>query len=231
MERKWKNWVDQERLTILVGHSGSGKTELAVNLALTLSELGHPAALADLDVVNPYFRSRERRALLEERAVRLVATSQACMDADVPALPPELNTLLQDRSLYSVLDLGGDQTGARVIARYRASILNQPHRVCFVCNARRPRTNTAEGALEVLREIEKTTGLKVTHIIGNTHLCGETTAEDVTYGARICRELSELSGIPVLCYGVSHTVNDVSGDLGAPVYPLTLYMKKPWESI
>jgi len=229
METGMDRWVDRDRLTLIVGHSGSGKTEFSVNLALALARRGHPTALADLDVVNPYFRSRERRRLLEEKKVRLVATSQACLDADVPALPPELNTLLQDQSLYSVLDLGGDPTGARVMARYRGPVGAQPHRLCFVLNARRPRTNTLEGARACLEQIQQTMGLRVTHIVGNTHLCGETDVEDLRCGAKLCRELSENTGIPVLCHGVRRDLVEQVGDLGAPIFPLNIYMKKPWE--
>jgi hypothetical protein len=136
---------DSQRLTVMVGYSGSGKTECSVNLALAIRSLGHPTALADLDVVNPYFRSRERRELLKQHDIRLVATSQACVDADVPALPAELNTLLDDGALYSVLDIGGGSVGARVLARYRHKIAAEPHRVRFVMNAVSPATGTVEG--------------------------------------------------------------------------------------
>jgi len=229
MESKLGDWVDRERLTLIVGHSGSGKTEFGVNLVLALAEQGHPAALADLDVVNPYFRSRERRALLAANGIRLVASSQACMDADVPALPPELNTLLQDQSLYSVLDLGGDPSGARVMARYRGPVSGQAHRLCFVLNANRPQTSTVEGARSYLESIQRTMGLSVTHIVGNTHLCGETELDDIQRGARLCQELSRCTGIPVLCHGVRRDLAEQAGDLGAPIFPLTIYMKKPWE--
>ena len=221
--------LDNTRLTILVGFSGSGKTECAVNLALALQNLGHPTALADLDVVNPYFRSRERRELLQQHNIRLVATSQACVDADVPALPAELNTLLQDEGLFSVLDIGGGPVGARVLARYRPKLLNQPHRVCFVLNANRPGTGTAEKALNSLREIEATLGLPATHIIHNTHLCRETTPEDILAGAELAREVSASSGLPILCHTAHEPLIHALSPLNEPVLPLRLYMNKPWE--
>lgn len=221
--------LDRERLTIVVGHSGSGKTEWAVNLALALQELGHPTALADLDVVNPYFRSRERRELLMDRGVRLVATSQACVDADVPAMPPELNTLLQDERLYSVLDIGGGPGGVRVLGRYRPKLAVLPHRVCFVLNANRPDTNTLEGALESLWAIQDTLGLSVTHIVHNTHLCRETTVEDICAGAELARAVSERCGLPILCHVVHHRLLSQLPDLKELVFPIRLYMNKPWE--
>ena len=222
-------WLDDTRLTILAGFSGSGKTECAVNLALAIRALNHPTALADLDVVNPYFRSRERRELLRQQDIRLVATSQACVDADVPALPAELNTLLENPSLYSVLDIGGGPVGARVLARYRPKLLTQPCRVCFVLNANRPGTNTVDKALKSLREIEATIGLPATHIIHNTHLCRETQAEDVLSGAQLAREVSSAAKIPILCHTVHESLMDVCSNLNEPVLPLHLYMNKPWE--
>ena len=219
---------DEERLTILVGYSGSGKTECSVNLALAIRSQGHPTALADLDVVNPYFRSRERRDLLVARDVQVVSTSQSCVDADVPALPAELNTLLEDQTLFSVLDIGGGSVGARVLARYRHKIAAQPHRVCFVLNAARPGTGTVAGALESLREIEQTIGLKVTHIIHNTHLCDQTTPEDIMEGAKLAAEVSRIAALPILCHGVYHPLA-VHICLEEPIFPMQLYMNKPWE--
>ena len=99
------------RLSIITGHYGTGKTEFAVNLALSLAAGGERVMLADLDIVNPYFRSRERRQLLEAAGIRLVATSQACTDADIPAIPAELLTILEDRSVRGVLDIGGTRWG------------------------------------------------------------------------------------------------------------------------
>ena len=220
---------DEGRLTILVGHPGSGKTEVGVNLALALADLGHPTALADLDTVNPYFRSRERQMLLKERGIRLVTASQSCADADVPAIPAELNTLLEDKTLHSVLDLGGGPGGARVLARFRMKLRNTPHRVCFVLNANRPATNTVEGAVEALREIEASLGLPVTHIIHNTHLCDETQEEDIRFGARLAAEVSRQTEIPVLCHSVHHKFVTCVSDLEEPLFPIHIYMLKPWE--
>lgn len=219
---------DSQRLTVMVGYSGSGKTECSVNLALAIRSLGHPTALADLDVVNPYFRSRERRELLKQHDIRLVATSQACVDADVPALPAELNTLLEDGALYSVLDIGGGSVGARVLARYRHKIAAQPHRVCFVLNAARPGTGTVEGCLASLMEIEDTIGFQITHIMHNTHLCDQTTPADILEGAQLASEVSQKTGLPILCHGVYHTLTNHI-HLQEPVFPLHLYMNKPWD--
>lgn len=225
------SWLDERRLTLIVGYGGSGKTEFAVNLALALADSGHPTTLADLDVVNPYFRSRERLALLQERGIPLIATSQACVDADLPVMPPELNGLLQTPDRFGVLDIGGGTSGARVLARYRPKIVTQSHRIWLVVNANRPQTRTAQEVLDLINSIQATTGLSVTGLVNNTHLCGETSAEDVLAGARLAEETSRLSGLPVICHVVRSDLADQVSHLSAPLFPIEIRMKKPWEMV
>lgn len=215
------------RLTLVTGHYGTGKTEFSVNLALALAEAGERTALADLDIVNPYFRSRERRELLEAAGVRLIATSQALADADVPALPAELHALLEDRTVRGVLDIGGDPSGARVLTRYRPRIVKEDYRLLYVVNAARPEVRTAERSAEVLRAIETVTGLACTGLVNNTHLCGETTAEDVREGAALAEEVSRLTGIPVACHAAEARFREALKDLDP--FPMEIRMKKPWE--
>lgn len=215
------------RLTLVTGHYGTGKTEFSVNLALALAGEGERTALADLDIVNPYFRSREQRELLEAAGVRVVATSQALADADVPALPAELHALLEDRTVRGVLDIGGDPSGARVLARYRPRIVKEDYRLLYVVNAARPEVRTAERSAEVLRAIETVTGLACTGLVNNTHLCGETTAEDIREGAALAEEVSRLTGIPVACHAAESRFREALKDLDP--FPMEIRMKKPWE--
>lgn len=215
------------RLIIVTGHYGTGKTEFSVNLALSLAARGERAALADLDIVNPYFRSRERRQLLEEAGVQLIATPQALADADVPALPAELHAVLEDRSIRGVLDIGGDPSGARVLARYRPKILKEDYQLLYVVNANRPEVRTAGASAGCLRAIEAVTGLRCTGLVNNTHLCGETAPEDVREGAALAEEVSRLTGIPVVCHAAEARFADQLSDLD--LFPMELRMKKPWE--
>lgn len=215
------------RLTLVTGHYGTGKTEFSVNLALALAGEGARTALADLDIVNPYFRSRERKELLEAAGVRLIATSQALADADVPALPAELHALLEDRSVRGVLDIGGDPSGARVLRRYRPRIVKEDYQLLYVVNANRPEVRTAERSVEVLRAIESVTGLPCTGLINNTHLCGETGPEDVREGALLAGEVSRLTGVPVICHAAEARFADRLRDL--ELFPMEIRMKKPWE--
>lgn len=217
------------RLTIITGHYGTGKTEFAVNLALHMAARGEKVSLADLDIVNPYFRSRERRALLEEHGVRLIASSQACTDADVPALPPQLFSILDDRSVTGILDIGGDKVGARVLARFRPRILREDYQLLYVLNANRPEVRDTASAVRYLRSIESVTGLICFGIVNNTHLCGETTPEDVRKGAALAQAVSEETGIPIVCHVAHERFAHELTDLSAPVFPITIRMTKPWE--
>lgn len=185
--------------------------------------------LADLDNVNPYFRSRERKALLEAAGVRLIAASQACLDADVPALPAELLTVLEDRSVRGVLDTGGDPAGARALARFQPKLLQEDCQLLYVLNANRPEVRTAETAVSCLRAIERTTGLACSALVNNTHLCGETTPEDILRGADLAEAVSRETGLPVLCHAVERRLLPGLTGLGAPLFPITIHMKKPWE--
>lgn len=217
------------RLTVITGHYGTGKTELAVNLALALSAGEEPVMLADLDIVNPYFRSRERRALLEAAGVRLIATSQACTDADVPALPAELLAVLESRNARGVLDIGGDPVGARVLARFQPKIVREDYQMVFVLNANRPEVREAASAIRCLRAIEETTGLVCTGLVNNTHLCGETTAGEILRGAALSSAVAGKTGLPVLCHAAEERFAGELAGLREPVFPIAVCMKKPWE--
>ena len=221
--------ICSHRICVITGHYGTGKTEFAVNLALALAGEGLPVMMADLDIVNPYFRSRERKALLEKAGIRLICSSQACSDADVPALPPELLTIFENRQVRGVLDIGGDPVGARVLARFEPKIKAEDYELLYVLNANRPEVRSPEAALRCLRGIEATTGLTCGGIVNNTHLCGETTSADIRKGAALAAKVSRETGIPVLCHVAEERFVQELSDLSEPVFPISIKMKKPWE--
>ena len=194
------------RVSIITGHYGTGKTELSVNLALALAAEGKRVMLADLDIVNPYFRSRERRPQLEAAGIQVISSSQACSDADVPALPAELLAILENRDIRGILD-----------------------QLIFVLNANRPEVREAEHAIAYLRSIEAVTGLTCSGIVNNTHLCGETTPAEIRKGAALAEAVSRQTGIPILCHTAEVRFADAVSDLREPVFPITINMKKPWE--
>ncbi|MBE6977281.1 MAG: hypothetical protein E7438_01375 [Ruminococcaceae bacterium] len=220
-----------KRIQIVTGHYGSGKTEYAVNLALHLAQDHENVALADMDIVNPYFRSYEQAKMLEDAGIRVIVTSCGGI-ADIPAINPEVMSIFQQEKWTGVLDIGGDPIGARVLARFAPQLKPEDFDLLFVLNANRPETKDVESALQYMRGIEAECRQKVTGIVNNTHLCGETTAEEILKGARLAQELSERTSLPVIHHAVQRKfVEQVQNKLSEPVLPMNIYMKKPWEII
>lgn len=190
--------MNAKRVTVFTGHYGSGKTSLAVNWALRLSESGRAVTVADLDIVNPYFRTTDRRRELEARGVKLIASPFANSNLDLPALPAELYAAVEDREGYAVLDVGGDDRGAVALGRYVPFILAEgDYEMLFVVNFCRPLTRTAFDALGVLREVEAACGLPATALVNNSNLGRETTADTILSTLERMRELSSLANLPV----------------------------------
>ncbi len=220
-----------KRIQIITGHYGSGKTEYAVNLALHLAETRENVALADMDIVNPYFRSYEQSRRLEDAGIRVIVTSCGGI-ADIPAINPEVMSVFQQEKWTGVLDIGGDPIGARVLARFAPQLKTEDFDLLFVLNANRPETKDVESALQYMQGIERECRQKVTGIVNNTHLCGETTAEEILKGARLAQALSERTSLPVIHHAVQRKfVEQVQDKLSEPVLPMNIYMKKPWEII
>ena len=190
--------MNHKRLTLFAGHYGSGKTNIAVNYALKLAKEGKDVVIADLDIVNPYFRTKDSAAVLEAAGVQLVSPQFANSNVDLPALPAEAYRLVQDKSIYGIMDIGGDDRGAYALGRYVPTLKEENnYRMVFVANASRPLTRTPEEALEVMREIEAACGLAFTDIINNTNLASETTPETILSSQDYIAKLSSLSGLPV----------------------------------
>ena len=188
-------------------------------------------ALADMDIVNPYFRSYEQAKRLEDAGIRVIVTSCGGI-ADIPAINPEVMSIFQQEKWTGVLDIGGDPIGARVLARFAHQLNPSDFDLLFVLNANRPETKDVESALQYMQGIEAECRQKVTGIVNNTHLCGETTAEEILKGARLAHELSERTSLPVIHHAVQRKfVEQVQDQLSEPVLPMNIYMKKPWEII
>lgn len=220
-----------KRIQIITGHYGSGKTEYAVNLALHLVQEHENVALADMDIVNPYFRSYEQAKRLEEAGIRVIVTSCGGI-ADIPAINPEVMSIFQQEKWTGVLDIGGDPIGARVLARFAPQLKPEEFDLLFVLNANRPETKDVESALLYMQGIEMECRQKITGIVNNTHLCGETTAEEILKGAELAQALSERTSLPVIHHAVQKKfVEQVQDKLKEPVLPMNIYMKKPWEII
>jgi hypothetical protein len=186
------------RVSLFSGHYGSGKTNIAVNYALALREKGREVTIADLDIVNPYFRTKDSADALAAAGIRLVSPAYANSNVDLPARPQEMYGVVADRSRYAILDIGGDDRGAVALGRYTPTILEEgDFEHFFVVNFYRPLTQTPEDALEVLREIEFACKIPITAIINNSNLGALTTAKDVLATTERAERLAALAGVPL----------------------------------
>lgn len=192
--------MEEKRLTLFAGHYGTGKTNIAVNYALYLAKTGKKVVIADMDIVNPYFRTKDSARELDEAGVTLISPQYANSNVDLPALPAEAYRLVEDKSIYGVMDIGGDDRGAYALGRYR-DFIKEENNFCmaYVANFYRPLTRTAEDAMEVMREIEEACGLPFTHIVNNSNLGTETTPDTVLASLPFIEDLQKLSGLPLLC--------------------------------
>ena len=218
--------MEHKRLTLFAGHYGSGKTNIAVNYALKLAGEGKQVCIADLDIVNPYFRTKDSAKVLEEAGVKLVSPQFANSNVNLPALPAEAYRLVTDKETYGIMDIGGDDRGAYALGRYVPAIREENnYRMIFVANAYRPLTRTPEDALEVMREIEAACGLSFTDIINNSNLGTETTPDTVLETQEYLEKLSEISGLPIFATTAQTEVARVLAERIPDVLPLQLQEK------
>ena len=191
--------MNYKRITLLCGHYGSGKTNIAVNMALELAGQKENVVVADLDIVNPYFRTMDSKEEFEKAGIRMIVSPYANSNLDIPALPQEMYAIVDDRSLNCVIDVGGDDRGAYALGRLSPAIREENNYDMFlVVNRYRPLTPDAESTVEVMREIEGAASLKFTGIINNSNLGAETRPEDVLSTLKYAEEVAELSGLPVV---------------------------------
>ncbi len=212
-----------KRITLFMGHYGSGKTNIAINYAHLLRGSDKEVTIADLDIVNPYFRMKDSQEEMLREGIDVIALPFANSSVDLPALPSQAYSLVQNRSRYAVLDIGGDDRGALALGRFTPYILEEnDFDVFFVANFYRPLTTTAADALEVMREIERAGGLPFTGIINNSNLGAETTAETVLRTEERCSELSELSGLPIVYTTIQEDLAEALSDKIPNLLPLRL---------
>ena len=215
--------MQAKRVTLFAGHYGSGKTNIAVNFALRLAGAGKPVTLADMDIVNPYYRSKDSAQELEAAGVKVIASAYANTNVDVPALPQEMYSVTEDTSRYAVLDVGGDDRGALALGRYAPAILKEnDYHMIYVFNASRPLSRTAEMALEIMGEIETAGGIPFTAIVNNTNLGRDTDWETVAASRQEAEKLSQISGLPLLFTAVEEGVLPINERENEQYFPLKL---------
>ena len=214
-----------KRVTLFCGHYGTGKTNAAVNYAFFLKRaLGKNVKIADMDIVNPYFRTKDSEKELGEAGIELISPHYANTNVDLPALPQELYGLFEFKESYAVLDIGGDDRGAYALGRFAPLILEEnDFDNFFVANFYRPLTANAADAFEVMKEIEAAGKVPFTGIVNNSNLGDETTAEDILRKIPLAEELAALSGLPVVMTTAKRNIAETLGIEN--VLPLDLQAK------
>ena len=218
--------MDYKRILLFAGHYGSGKTNIAVNVAMHLRREREKVTIADLDIVNPYFRTEDSREELARADIRLICSEYAGTNLDAPALPPEMYAITDDRSMTAVMDIGGDDRGALALGRYTPALLEEnDYEMLLVINGYRPLTRDVASTMEIIHEIETAGGIPFTAIINNSNLGEETDAETVLSSLAYAEEISAATGLPIKMTTVRAELYEELKDQIPNLFPLTLQYK------
>lgn len=216
-------------IIVICGHYGTGKTNFALNMALNAAAAGKRVVIADLDIVNPYFRTSEYSATLENRGVKVISPSMAGTTLDTPSLSPELFSLFDSDSDLVIIDAGGDDVGAKALGRLAHRITEAGYEMLYVINRQRGFVSTPEQAIGIMREIESASHLRVTGIINNTHIASLTQPSTVLDSADYAAETAKLAGLPLVATTVpSKLAEQLSGKV-ENLYPVDIIVRLPWD--
>lgn len=219
----------EKRVRIIIGHYGSGKTEFSINYAIKLSKEFNKVALVDLDVVNPYFRSREQEENLKQYNIEMFSSNIKGLAADLPSVSGSILTAFQNENYEAIIDVGGDHQGARTLGRYEEYLTEGNYEMYAVINANRKETSTLEGVLDHIYRIEKTSRAKVTGLINNTHLLWETEVEDVLKGQELCKKVSDELNIPIkFVSAIDKVIERLPLNIEGEIIPIKMIMRKKW---
>lgn len=218
-------------IVIIVGNYGSGKTEVSINLAVNRKRAGLDVRIADLDLVNPYFRTREARKSLSKLGIEVVVPDEKYLQADLPILSPAIAGLIRRPAQLTLIDAGGNDVGVTVLAALGDSFGNQTVRMLQVVNPARPFTETIEGCLEMRTQIEKAAKITINGIIGNANLIDETAANDIYKGYEFVKTLSDKSGLPVaFITAPAELLSEIDvGHFSCPVLSIERQLVPPWK--
>lgn len=215
----------------IVGNYGSGKTEVAVNLAIDQKKKGVDVRVSDLDLVNPYFRTREARETLKSHGIDLVLPPSKYMQADLPILTPEVLGMIRKPSELALMDVGGDDVGATVLGALDDALKGKSPQMLQVVNPNRPYTDTPDGCIRIKSQIENRSKMMVTGLVGNANLIDETRVEDIYAGYLFMENLADQSGIPLKFITVSRSLMDQLDEnrIKCPVLPIERQLVPPWK--
>ncbi|MCQ2354142.1 MAG: hypothetical protein MJ102_03440 [Clostridia bacterium] len=215
--------MEYKRLTLLCGHYGSGKTNIAVNMALDLRRRCERVAVADLDIVNPYFRTKDSSDDFSHAGIRLICSEFANSNLDIPAMPQDLYAITDDKSLHVIIDVGGDDRGAYALGRIAPDVIKEnDYEMLMVINGYRPLTPDAPSTVEVMREIEAACGIRFTGLINNSNLGADTTEQTVLDSVGYAKSVEKAAGIPLVMTAVKESLYPGLRDKIPDLFPLRL---------
>ena len=217
-----------KRITLFAGHYGSGKTNIAVNFALELKKMGKNVEIADLDIVNPYYRTKDSEEELNKAGIRVISSEFANSNVDFPAMPGEAYSIIDNKETFAVCDVGGDDRGAYALGRFRQGIMAEDYEMYLVINKFRPLTSDVDSLKEIKEEIEAAAGIPFTAIVNNSNLGRETTAEAVLGSLDYANEASEKLNLPVKLTTVHEPLYNELKDKIENLMPLVLQERNFW---
>ncbi len=222
----------RERITIITGHFGSGKTEIALNMAFQDSDEHAKVGLGDLDVINPYFRTRDLRRELEEKGIDVIAPEERVALSDLPIVSGRLPAAIHEHDRRLIVDVGGDRDGAVVLGQYYHDLKDQPYEFLFVMNIGRPYTSGPDGIMDTIRSVEEASRLKVTGLVNNANLAGETTLAFIEKGMETAEYVSRKTEIPIAFTVIDKSFGSQIQTLKTDhdIMPIVRYLKTPWEN-
>ncbi len=221
--------LNDKRIRIVSGHYGSGKTEFSINYAIKLAEMKKKVAIVDLDVVNLYFRTREKEDFLKEKGVRVIGSSIRAASLDVPSISSQASIPFHDESLETIIDLGGNPEGARALARYNEYLREGSYDMFFVLNANRPETRSLEDVMKFIVKIQDVVRGKFTGLVNNTHMLKSTSVDDILMGYDLAKKVSDLTGIPIKYNsGLESVLNKIQSKVEGEMFPIKLHMREEW---
>ncbi len=220
-----------EDFIVVCGHYGCGKTNFSINLAFEYKKQGRDVTLVDMDLVNPYFRTSDYRALIEEKGIHVIAPAYGATNLDIPALDPAVYGIFENRDVV-IVDAGGDDVGATVLGRFHTQMMQKKYDMLYLVNQYRNLTQEPQEAVTILREIESASRLKATYVVNNSHLKALTTAQTITDALEFGRECAEGAGLPLIATTFPRNLSEeISFDeerYGERL-PVDIHVKTVWE--
>jgi len=225
------NMNNLKGLLLIVGNYGSGKTEVAINLAIYQKKQGYDVVLADLDLVNPYFRTREVKAPMKKLGIDIILPPSHYLQSDLPILSPAIGGLISNPKEVSILDVGGDAAGATVLGALKDVLINQPYQMIQVLNPNRPDTSDLKGSLRIFNEIQNQSGLKITGIAGNANFIDDTISETIIEGYQFAEAFANEVNLPLLFVSSDQALMPSlqKEKIKCPILPINRQLVPPWK--